>query len=336
MQITGLPEGGYGTGGAGRGWHRPLLVMVAAMTGLVVAAAVGLVVDGRTLGGAESVWAKPLKFGVSFVIYGLTLAWLLPQVQLARRTMWTMGTLFAATGIVDVGFIALQAARGTYSHFNADQADPVNVIGQQVFASGVMGLFGASLVIAVLMLWQRIGDAALTRALRAGIGLAVAGMAVAFALVPMSGERTALDAHGRSVPMAGGHGIGVPDGGGMPVTNWSTVGGDLRVPHFLGLHAVQVFVLAALVLAVLSTRVPWLRAARTRARLVGAVVIGYGGLVAVTAWQAVRGQSLIHPDTDTLLAAAGVLVASLGVAAGTVLRARRLAVEEPVRVPVRS
>ena len=323
MQITGLPQDGR--------WHRPLLVMVAAMTGLVLAAAVGLVVDGRDLAG-ESIWAKPLKFGVSFVIYGLTLAWLLPQVQRARRTMWTMGTAFALTGIVDVGFIALQAARGTYSHFNTDP-EPINAIGQSIFQSGVIGLFGASLVIAILMLWQRIGDVALTRALRAGIGLAVAGMAVAFAIVPMSGERVAHDAYGREVAMAGGHGIGVPDGGGMPITNWSTVGGDLRVPHFIGLHAVQVFVLAAVLLAMLSTRVTWLRSARTRAQLVGAVVVGYGGMFAVTAWQAVRGQSLIHPDSDTLAAAGGVLAASLGIAAVAVLRARRRpVVEQPVLV----
>jgi hypothetical protein len=326
MQITGLE-----TAGRGGAWHRPLLVMVAAMAGLVIAAAVGLVVDGRELA-HESIWAKPLKFGVSFVVYGLTLAWLLPQLQRARRTMWAMGTLFAVTGIVDVGFIALMAARGTYSHFNSDGTDVVNSVGQQIFQSGVIGLFGVSLVIAVAMLRQRVGDKGLTRALRAGIGLAVAGMAVAFAIVPMSGERVAQDAYGRSVPMAGGHGIGVPDGGGMPVTNWSTVGGDLRVPHFIGLHAVQVFVLAVVVFAMLGARVPWLRAEKTRAGLVGAVVVGYTGLFAVTAWQAVRGQSLIHPDADTLLAAGGVLVAAGAIAAVTVLRARRrMAVEAPTR-----
>ncbi|MGI5129477.1 hypothetical protein ACQEVB_21910 [Pseudonocardia sp. CA-107938] len=323
MQITGLESG--------RAWHRPLLVTVAVMAGLVVAAAIGLVVDGRTLG-HEAIWAKPLKFGMSFVIYGLTLAWLLPQLQRARRTMWALGTLFAVTGIVDVGFIALQAARGTYSHFNVDETDLVNVVGQQVFSSGVIGLFGVSLAIAVAMLWQRIGDKGLTRALRAGIGLAVLGMVVAFSLVPAAGEWTAVDASGRPVPMSGGHGLAVPDGGGMPVTNWSTVGGDLRVPHFIGLHAVQVFVLAVVVLAVLARRVPWLQSERTRAALVGAVVIGYGGQFAVTAWQAARGQSLIHPDAATLLAAAAVLALAAAAATVTIVRARRRMPEADARV----
>jgi hypothetical protein len=298
------------------------MIMVAAMACLVVVAGIGLVVDGRQLL-HESTWAKPFKFAVSFVLYGATLAWMLPKLRRARRTMWTLGTVFAVTGLVDVAFIAIQAARGTYSHFNAN-TDTFNQIGQQIFQSGVIGLFGASLVIAIMLLFQRVGERALTWSLRAGIGLAVLGMGVAFFIAGSSeGTRTVEDAYGRPVTLAGAHGVGAPDGGGMPITNWSTQGGDLRVPHFIGLHAIQVFVLALLVLTALAARVTWLRSERVRAQLTGVVILGYTGIFVITAWQALRGQSLVHPDGATLTAFGATAAATALLAALTIAAARR-------------
>jgi hypothetical protein len=307
-----------------RSWHRPLMIMVAAMAGLVVVAGVGLVVDERQLLN-ESIWAKPFKFAVSFVLYGATLAWMLPKLRRARRTMWTLGTVFAITGLVDVAFIAIQAARGTYSHFNTN-TDTFNAVGQEVFKSGVIGLFGASLLIAAMLLFQRVGERALTWSLRAGIALAVFGMGVAFFIAGSSeGARTVEDAYGRPVTLSGAHGAGVPDGDGMPITNWSTQGGDLRVPHFIGLHAIQIFVLAVLVFTALAARVTWLRSERVRAQLTGVVILGYTGIFVITAWQAIRGQSLVHPDAATWTAFGATVAVTALLTALTVVAARRRA-----------
>jgi hypothetical protein len=187
---------------------------------------------------------------------------------------------------------------------------------QAVFSVGIMPLLVITLVIAILLLMQRTGDPALNRALRAGLGLAVAGMVVALWLSASPGEapRTVSDANGHPVSLTGGHGVGDPDGGGMPLTNWSTTGGDLRVPHFAGLHAIQVLLLVTAVLGASATRYRRLRDERIRARLVGVAALGYAGVFAVLSWQAKRGQSLIHPDPPTMIAFAGIAVLTLAAA----------------------
>ncbi|MFF0338164.1 hypothetical protein [Kribbella sp. NPDC004875] len=309
-----------------KSWHRPLMLMVLAMTGLVVASGIGLLVDHREILN-ESVWLKPFKFGISFVLYGATLAWLLSKLRKAKRLGWWTGTAFAVTGVVDVGFIAIQAARGTFSHFNSN-TDTFNQVGQQVFMSGVLGLFGASLVVAIMLLFQKVGDAPMNRAIRVGLGLAVAGMAIAFYLVGShSTNEQVTDAYGHPVTLGGSHGIGVEPGGpSMPLTHWSTVGGDLRIPHFAGLHAIHFLLITLLVLHFLAARVAWIRPERVRARLVGVAAFAYAGVMATVTVQAFRGQALIHPDGQTLGMLGGFLAVSAVALAGVITAARRQSV----------
>jgi hypothetical protein len=110
--------------------------------------------------------------------------------------------------------------------------------------------------------------------------------------------------------------VGVADGGpGLPVVGWSTVGGDLRVPHFVGIHAMQ-----------LLPFVGWFIARRKafarfkeihRVRLVCTTGFLYLGLVLLLVRQARHGQSVIHPDFQTLSAGVGLLLLA-GVAIGAI------------------
>lgn len=296
------------------------------MAGLVIVGLIAMVVDDRVLLG-ESVWLKPVKFGVAFLLYSLTLAWLLSLPHRGRRVTWWLGVVFSATAFVDVGFVVIQAARGTFSHFNTE-TDAVNEIGQKVFASGVPGLFLANLLIAVIVSIRPGADRPTVWAIRGGLVMAVVSMALGY-LMGFTGTQLTRTSDGRLVELAAGHtvvdaatrqAVGAPDAvAGMPITHWSTLGGDLRIPHFIGLHGIQVVLAAVVVLAWCAARFPRLRPARTRSQLIGVVILGWGGLQAITFWQAMRGQSLVDPDNTTLLTALG-LGALVTILTATVLR----------------
>jgi hypothetical protein len=68
----------------------------------------------------------------------------------------------------------------------------------------------------------------------------------------------------------------------------------LRVPHFIGLHALQALALVAVALR--NSR----RSDRSRVRLVLAAAASYASLFALLLWQALRGISVVAPDATAL------------------------------------
>jgi uncharacterized membrane protein YhaH (DUF805 family) len=293
--------------------HPPLMVLATAMAALALWSLVGLFIDDRTVGNAP-VWLKPLKFALSFMIYAVTMTWLLGHLRRARRVAWSAGTVMAVFGLLEVALIGFQAARGHMSHFNQRTA----LDGQIFTAMGAtIGVFYlAVLVVAVLLMIQRLGDRAFTWTLRLGLLIAMIGMGLGFLMIIPTDEQVAA-----GEDTIGAHSVGVDDGGpGLPVTGWSTTGGDLRIPHFVGMHALQILPLVLFGLTLLAKRLPRLRDEDVRLRLMLVAAAAYAAVVALVTWQALRGQPLIHPDAATLVAA-GLIAA--GAAVGVLLSTRR-------------
>ena len=157
------------------------MVVSGFMALLMVVSIAGLIVDDRVLLGVP-IWLKPFKFAVSFGIYSVTLAWMLSLPHKGQRWTWWLGTVFAVTGgFLDVSIVFLQAARGTFSHFNsaAGLDDTISAM----FGIGVQGIILTNLGIAAVLGFQRLGDRAVSRAIHAGLFLALAGMAVGMLMV---------------------------------------------------------------------------------------------------------------------------------------------------------
>ncbi|MFG2536799.1 hypothetical protein ACGFU4_16235 [Streptomyces sp. NPDC048511] len=297
------------------------------MAVMAVVAAVGILVDDRVLAGAP-IWAKPFKFALSFVVYALALAWLLTLLTRGRRLGRWAGTVVALACAGEMVIITGQVIRGRRSHFN--HATPFDSMLYDAMAVTVVVLWTGTLVIAILLLRSRIADRASGWAVRSGVLIALAGAAMGFLMSqPSAGQRAAggLD----TADVVGAHAVGVPDGGpSMPLTGWSTTGGDLRVPHFIGMHALQVLPLFLIALVLLAPRFARLRDPRVRLRLVRTASGAYAAVVALVTWQALRGQPLVHPDRATL-AAAGLIAAVT--AAGALLALRPAALTSSAGAP---
>lgn len=295
--------------------NRALSGLVGLMLAILAFALIGLLVDPRVITGAPA-WMKPAKFAVSTAIYGATLIWLLRFVPDRPRLVRVISWLAAIGLTIEVVLIALQVVRGTTSHFNF--STPFDAMVFRIMGGVIVGIWLLTLIVAILLFRRKFADPAIVWGVRLGIVAALLGMAVAFFMpLPTTTQREAMVA-GETSPIIGAHSVGVDDGGpGLPIVGWSTTGGDLRVAHFVGIHGLQAAPFAGWLLA--SFAPGWL-SARGRGRLAIVAGLAWIGLTILLLWQALRGQSVIAPDTLTLgIGLVGLLVcvvAAIAVAVG--------------------
>jgi hypothetical protein len=274
----------------------PLTAVGLLMLGLLGAALVGLWLDPRIVTGAP-VWLKPAKFAASIAIYTLTLAWVLTYLPAWVRTRRVVSWTTAVVMVVELAIIGLQAWRGTTSHFNV--GTPLDMMLFSVMGAAIVLQTFTSIAVALALWRQRFNDPALGWALRLGMTITIVG-ALAGGLMtrPTTLQLEQLRA-GQPVTVVGGHTVGAPDGGpGLPGAGWSAEHGDLRVAHFVGLHALQALALLALLVG------RWRSSDRARARVILVAGTSYALLFALFLWQALRGESILTPDTTTLAALA--------------------------------
>ncbi|MBS7563008.1 hypothetical protein KHS38_01210 [Mucilaginibacter sp. Bleaf8] len=185
--------------------------------------------DQRQLLGVN-LWIKPVKFALSIALYCLTWPLLLQYLPFERlRRRFARFTAFAMS--FEMAAIASQAARGQLSHYNNSShynllvfnLMGIVIVSQTLFALyiGIKFFKVKAVQISPAMLW----------AIRLGII-----MACFFAL------------EGGVMAAKMAHTVGAADGSpGLPLFNWSRIAGDLRIAHFMGMHALQMIPLFALI-----------------------------------------------------------------------------------------
>lgn len=166
---------------------------------------------------------KPIKFALSIWIYAWTMAMLLFYVN-DKKKIRNLSILAVVTMVYEQFAITFQAFRGQLSHFNNS-----SVLGGILYA--FMGIFIVALTvqtlrIAITFIRQK------TYIIPAPLVLSIQIGLIYFVIFSFFGGY---------ISGVNGHTVGANDGSeGLPLINWSTTFGDLRVAHFFGIHALQI------------------------------------------------------------------------------------------------
>lgn len=177
-------------------------------------------------------WIKPAKFFLSVGIMVWTMGWILYYLQ-AKKSVRTISWLIVISMFFENGIIAYQAIQGERSHFNV-----TNSLNSMLF--GLMGIFIIVFTFTTLYavcLFFRQKNFTIPSSYYWGIRMGL----LLFIFFSLEG--------GLMLSLMS-HTVGGKDGGGgLPLVNWSTKYGDLRIAHFLGLHTLQLLPLAGYYIA---------------------------------------------------------------------------------------
>jgi hypothetical protein len=167
-------------------------------------------------------WLKPMKFYFSVGLMIFTMGWLLYYLNDAKKIM-RYSWLLIVTMFFENGLIILQSIRGTTSHYN----ETTLIDGIVFYSMALFILLFTITFVFICIAFFRQKQFNISNAYVWGIRLGI----FFFILFSLEG--------GMMISQMK-HTVGAPDGGpGLPLTNWSTQYGDLRIAHFLGLHSLQ-------------------------------------------------------------------------------------------------
>lgn len=171
----------------------------------------------------SNAWIKPAKFFLSAVIFVWTIAWFIGYLPKTTNVSWYYWLVIAVFAF-ELFYITLKASQGQLSHFNVSNSFNSLLFSLMGLAISMMTL--ATLYIAYLFFTLQLPQ--LSTAYLWGIRLGL----LLFVIFAFEGGLM-------GAKMA--HTVGAPDGTpGIKFLNWSMTHGDLRVAHFVGMHALQV------------------------------------------------------------------------------------------------
>ncbi len=290
----------------GKSWvNNPFLTtLISFSLSCMAISLLGLAFDQRLISG-EHAWIKPVKFSTSLAIYGLTLCWLSQylhsHVQAFRKIcQWALvGT------VAELSIIVTQVLRGASTHFSA--GTPFDNAMAWLAALAILPVAYGMVAIFFMLLRERDLPPVLGAALKWGVLISVVGC-IPGVLMLLPAAVQDLITHSKQIYMQS---AGIPKiGPGLPFLGWSTVAGDLRVAHFVGIHALQFFPLVAFLLMKLLPKPSKFR----QELLVGNIGMTYLAIIVLLTRQALMAEPLTAPSHHTIAYAVLLTLISLNAA----------------------
>lgn len=178
--------------------------------------------DSQILG--INAWIKPSKFFLSTFIYCWTMLWFLRYLPTKKaNSMFCWMVIFVFT--FENFYILWRASRGELSHFNTTSVEAIVIF--SLMGTAISILTSCTAFVGLQFCYYKFPE--LPKPYLWGIRIGI----FTFTFFAFSGFIMAAYLS---------HTVGAPDGGiGIPYFNWSKQHGDLRMAHFMGMHALQVF-----------------------------------------------------------------------------------------------
>ncbi|HKW75024.1 MAG TPA: hypothetical protein VJN64_05820 [Terriglobales bacterium] len=222
---------------------------------------------------ANTPWIKPMKFAISFATFVWTVSLFLSVLRIPAWKRRLVRRTVVGSVTIEMLCLAAQAWRnvpagsGTFADFLIFQGTTAMVSVNTVITIWLL------IVFSVNRERIKIADAAQVLAIRLSIVIFLLGNAI-----------------GGYMLSRGAHTVGAHDGGpGLPFLGWSTIAGDLRISHFIAIHAIQIVPLFAFILWRMAPR----PALRRRRMAVAAAGLAVACVILGTFLQALLGYPLL-------------------------------------------
>jgi hypothetical protein len=166
-------------------------------------------------------WIKPFKFAISIGLFAWTMGWYCHYLSNFNTTIfnWTVIILFG----FELVYITLQASKGQLSHFNISTATYSMLYSLMGLAATLVTLYTA--YIGILFFTQSFPNLPIYYLWAIRLGILI--------FVVFSFE-------GALMGSRMNHSVGaVNDNSNWFIVGWSKTVGDLRISHFIGMHALQ-------------------------------------------------------------------------------------------------